>query len=41
MNLDFTSEQVILRDSARKFLTNECPYAKVKDLEDSLVSVLS
>ena len=35
MNLDFTSEQVILRDSARKFLANECPYAKVKELEDS------
>lgn len=35
MNLDFTSEQEILRDSARKFVTNECPYARVKELEES------
>ena len=35
MNLDFTSEQDILRESASKFLTNECPFSKVKDLEDS------
>ena len=35
MNLDFTSEQDILRDSAKKFLANECPYAKVKELEES------
>ena len=35
MNLDFTSDQAILRDSARKFLSHECPYAKVKELEES------
>ena len=35
MNLDFTSEQEILRDSARKFLTQKCPYARVKELEES------
>ena len=35
MNLDFTSEQEILRDSARKFLARECPYDKVKELEES------
>ncbi|MFH1135734.1 MAG: acyl-CoA dehydrogenase [Pseudomonadota bacterium] len=35
MNLDFTSEQEILRDSARKFLARKCPYARVKELEES------
>lgn len=35
MNLDFTSEQELLRDSARKFLSKECPYARVKELEES------
>lgn len=35
MNLDFTSEQVILRDSAAKFLANECPYDKVKEIEET------
>ena len=35
MNLDFTSEQDLLRDSARKFLSKECPYARVKELEES------
>jgi alkylation response protein AidB-like acyl-CoA dehydrogenase len=35
MNLDFTSEQDILRDSVRKFLSKECPYARVKELEES------
>ncbi|MBW2091282.1 MAG: acyl-CoA/acyl-ACP dehydrogenase [Deltaproteobacteria bacterium] len=35
MNLDFTSEQEMLRDSASKFLTKECPYARVKELEES------
>ncbi|MBW2092935.1 MAG: acyl-CoA/acyl-ACP dehydrogenase, partial [Deltaproteobacteria bacterium] len=35
MNLDFTSEQEILRDSAAKFLANECPYDKVKELEET------
>jgi len=35
VNLDFTSEQEILRDSAAKFLANECPYDKVKELEET------
>jgi alkylation response protein AidB-like acyl-CoA dehydrogenase len=35
MDLDFTSEQDILRDSAAKFLTNECPYDKVKEIEET------
>jgi len=35
MNLDFTTEQEILRDSAAKFLQNECPYDKVKLLEET------
>ena len=35
MDLDFTSEQDMLRDSAAKFLANECPYDKVKELEES------
>ena len=35
MDLDFSSEQEMLRDSALKFLVNECPYSKVKEIEDS------
>ncbi len=35
MNLDFTSEQEMLRDSAARFLSNECPYDKVKELEET------
>ena len=35
MDLDFTSEQEMLRDAASKFFINECPYAKVKELEES------
>jgi alkylation response protein AidB-like acyl-CoA dehydrogenase len=35
MNLDFTEEQEMLRDSAEKFLINECPYDTVRDIEDS------
>ena len=35
MNLDFTSEQEMLRDSVKKFLAHECPYARVKELEES------
>ena len=35
MDLNFTSEQDMLRDSASKFLANECPYAKVKDIEET------
>jgi alkylation response protein AidB-like acyl-CoA dehydrogenase len=35
MNLDFTSEQEMLRDSASKFFANECPYDRVKELEET------
>jgi alkylation response protein AidB-like acyl-CoA dehydrogenase len=35
MDLDFTSEQGILRDSAARFLANECPYDRVKQLEET------
>ena len=35
MKLDFTSEQEMLRDSATKFFANECPYSRVKELEES------
>ncbi|MCU0820963.1 MAG: acyl-CoA/acyl-ACP dehydrogenase [Spirochaetes bacterium] len=35
MNFDLTEEQKILRDSAKDFLTNECPKAKVREIEES------
>jgi alkylation response protein AidB-like acyl-CoA dehydrogenase len=35
MDLDFASEQEMLRDAASKFFANECPYTKVKELEES------
>jgi len=35
MNLDFTSEQDMLRDSAAKFLANEFDFDKVRELEES------
>lgn len=35
MDLDFNSEQEMLRDSAAKFLANECPYDHVKEIEES------
>ncbi len=35
MNLDFTSEQEMLRDMAQKFFKKECPYGRVKELEES------
>ena len=35
MDLDFSSEQEILRDSAARFLANECPYDHVKDIEET------
>ncbi|MBW2622851.1 MAG: acyl-CoA/acyl-ACP dehydrogenase, partial [Deltaproteobacteria bacterium] len=35
MDLDFTSEQDMLRDSAAKFFANECPYDKVKEIEET------
>lgn len=34
MNLDFTSEQVMLRESATKFFAKECPFGRVKELEE-------
>ena len=34
MNLDFTEEQEMLRTNARDFLTNECPKALVRELEE-------
>jgi alkylation response protein AidB-like acyl-CoA dehydrogenase len=35
MDLSFSSEQEILRESAAKFLSTECPYARVKEIEES------
>jgi len=35
MDLDFTPEQEMLKDSASRFLANECPYARVKELEET------
>lgn len=35
MNLDFSSEQIILRESAAKFFANECNYEKVKHIEET------
>ena len=35
MDLDFTSEQTMLRESAAKFLSNQCNYEKVKHIEDT------
>lgn len=35
MDLDFSSEQEMLRKSVVEFLSKECPYAHVKELEDS------
>jgi len=35
MDYSFSSEQDMLRDSAAKFLANECPYLKVKEIEES------
>ena len=35
MDLDFTPEQEMLRDSAAKFFKNESPYDRVKELEES------
>ena len=35
MDLDFNSEQEMLRDSAARFLANECPYDHVKEIEES------
>lgn len=35
MDLSFSSEQDMLRDSASRFLANECPFEKVKEIEES------
>ena len=35
MDLDWTSEQDMLRDSAAKFFANECPYDRVKEIEET------
>jgi alkylation response protein AidB-like acyl-CoA dehydrogenase len=35
MDLSFSPEQDILRDAAAKFLSTECPYARVKEIEES------
>ncbi len=35
MNLDFSSEQDMLRKSVAEFLAKECPFDDVKELEDS------
>ena len=35
MDLNFTSEQDMLRDSAARFLRSECPYSKVKEIEET------
>jgi len=35
MDLDFTSEQDMLRKSVSEFLSKECPYDRVKELEES------
>lgn len=34
MNLDFTDEQIMLKNSARNFLSAECPADKVRELEE-------
>ena len=35
MNLDFTTEQKMIKDEAMKFLKKECAYDRVKELEES------
>lgn len=35
MNLDFTSEQNLLRKSVAEFLAKECPFEKVREIEES------
>ena len=35
MNLDFTSEQDLLRKSVAEFLAKECPFEKVRDIEET------
>ncbi|MCP4727564.1 MAG: acyl-CoA dehydrogenase family protein, partial [bacterium] len=35
MDLDFNSEQNMLRETAAKFFVKECPFETVKDIEES------
>lgn len=35
MNLDFTSEQEMLRDAASRFFAKECPFDRVRDIEET------
>ncbi len=35
MDLDFTSEQNTFRESVSRFLANECPFDRVRQLEES------
>jgi len=35
MDFGFTSEQDMLRNMASKFFANECPFDKVRELEES------
>ena len=35
MDLDFTEEQIMFRNSAREFMSRECPTAAVRELEES------
>jgi len=35
MNLDFSKEQILIKNEAINFLKKECPYERVKELEES------
>ena len=35
MNLDFSTEEKMIKDEAIKFLKKECPYERVKEIEES------
>jgi alkylation response protein AidB-like acyl-CoA dehydrogenase len=37
MDVEFTEEQVLLRDSAREFLSSECPVSLVREMMDDAV----
>ena len=34
MNFDFSEDQIMIKDSAKKFLENECPKEKVRELKE-------
>jgi alkylation response protein AidB-like acyl-CoA dehydrogenase len=36
MNLDFSTEEKMIKDEALNFLKKECPYEKVKEIEESV-----